>query len=502
MRLGSIERRWLALAIVLLGQLMMILDVTIVNVALPSIQRELHVAPTTLTWVINAYLITYGSFLLLAGRIGDLVGRRRVFLIGVSIFTAASATCGLSQSGAMLVASRLVQGLGSAVSASAILALIVVEFPEPRDRTKAMSAYTFVSVAGGSVGLILGGVLTQALSWHWIFFVNVPIGVFALIAGQRLLHADPGAGLSRDIDVAGSLLMTAAAMLGIFAIIQAGNHGLLSSPSVGCFAGALAIAALFLWLESRLANPIFPVAILRTRTLTASCLIRAVMVTGMYGAFFLGALYLEKVRGMDPIATGLAFLPQTVTVAACSLGITARAAARFGQRRVLTFGLITLTIGLLMLAHMGTHTAYFPWIFLAYAVLGAGAGASFLTLITLGLSEIKPQDAGLASGIVNVSVQIAGAVGLAVLGTIAANHSKHLGTSPAALVSGYRLSFEVAAVCVASGILVTGLLLRRPARRELDANADASRARGRGEREELAHRAAAAAERAAEHVGG
>jgi EmrB/QacA subfamily drug resistance transporter len=464
------DKRWLALAVVCMGQLMMILDATIVAVALPAIKTDLHFSSSSLTWVMNAYLIAFGSFLLLGGRLGDLIGRTRMFLTGIAIFTAASMICGFAGSEAMLIVARFVQGFGAAVAASAILALIVVEFPDPSERIRAMSAYTFVSVAGGSIGLITGGLLTQALNWHWIFFINLPIGILAYVLGKVTLARDEGLGLSRDIDLLGSFLITAAAMIGIYAIIGSEQHGLASARTLGLAGVAAAMLAAFLAVERRIANPILPLEIMRLRSLMIACGVRALMVCGMWATFFVGALYLERVRGMGPVAAGAAFLPQTLTVAAFSLGPTARLTARFGERRMLIFGLTVLVAGLgLFAAVLQPGTAYFPALFVAYALIGVGAGTSFMTLVTIALADVPAGDAGIASGLVNVSVQISAAVGLAVLGTIAAGQTNRLSaggeTATQALSGGYQLAFVVAAASVAAALLATLLWIRPPRER-------------------------------------
>jgi EmrB/QacA subfamily drug resistance transporter len=470
MIMESRDKRWLALAVVCMGQLMMILDATIVAVALPAIKSDLNFSSSSLTWVMNSYLIAFGSFLLLGGRLGDLIGRTRMFLSGIAIFTAASMLCGFAGSEAMLIVARFVQGFGAAVAASAILALIVVEFPDPGERVRAMSAYTFVSVAGGSIGLILGGLLTQALDWHWIFFINLPLGILAFVLGKLTLDRDEGLGLSRDIDVLGSFLITVAAMVGIYAIIGTEQYGMGSPRTLGLAAVAVAMLAGFLALERRIPNPILPLEILRLRSLMIACGVRALMVCGMWATFFVGALYLERVRGMGPVAAGAAFLPQTLTVAAFSLGPTARLTARYGERSMLIFGLTVLVAGLgLFAAVLQPGTAYFPELFAAYALIGVGAGTSFMTLVTIALAEVPAADAGIASGLVNVSVQISAALGLAVLGTIAAGQTNRLSaggeTATQALSGGYQLAFVVAAACVAVALLVAVLWVRPPRER-------------------------------------
>jgi EmrB/QacA subfamily drug resistance transporter len=458
------RRRWIALGVLCLGQLMMVLDATIVNVALPSIQHDLHFSQGNLTWVIDAYLITFGGFLLLAGRMGDLVGRKKVFLAGLVLFIAASVFCGASSSQAMLIAGRFVQGIGGAVASAVILAIIVTEFPEKVEQAKAMGMYAFVSAGGGSIGLLAGGVLTQSLSWHWIFFVNVPIGVIAFVLGSALIEENRGIGLAGGVDVAGSILITVATMLGAFAIVKSTEYGLLSARTLGVGGAALVLLGAFFVLESRIANPIMPLRILRLRMLMGSSLVRGLLVTGMFSAFFLGALYLERVLGYDAIDTGLAFMPLTISIAALSMGLAAKAVGRFGPLNTLAAGLAGIATGLLLLATQGVHASYFPGLFLAFLVLGLGAGASFLPLLTMGMADAPPQDAGLASGIINVSVQLFGAIGLATLGTIATDHTKALTEAghalPSALTGGYHLAYLVAASCVGLGILAAFLTLR------------------------------------------
>ncbi len=450
--------------VVCLAQLMIVLDTTIVNVALPSIQRELHFTQGNLTWVVNAFLVTFGSFLLLAGRLGDLVGRKRVFLIGVVVFTAASALCGLAPSQGFLIGARFVQGLGGALQASVILAIIVTEFPQPADRARAMSAYVFVAVAGGSLGLLAGGALTQALSWHWIFFVNLPIGLATLALGQALIPQDRGIGLEHGVDWLGSVLVTVSLMTAVYAIVQATSHGWGSLQVLGFGGLAITLMGAFLTVESRIANPIMPLRILQLRGLIGSSAVRGLLVTGMYSTFFLGTLYLEHVLHYSALQTGMAFLPWTVTVGILSLGVTARLVARFGPMRVLVFGMATVIIGLAVLSTGGLHTSFFPTIFLAYFAIGLGIGTAFMPLLTIAMADVPAADAGLGSGIVNVSQQVSGALGLAVLGTIATNHSKALvatgHTVASSLVSGYHLAFAIGAVTVTVGIVTALAVLR------------------------------------------
>jgi EmrB/QacA subfamily drug resistance transporter len=459
------RRRWVALVVVCLAQLMIVLDVTIVNVALPSIQRDLHFTQGNLTWVVNAFLVSFGSLLLLAGRLGDLIGRRRIFLAGVTVFTLASALCGLAPSQGTLIAARFLQGVGAALQASVILAIIVTEFTEASDRARAMSAYVFVSVAGGSLGLLAGGALTETLSWHWIFFVNLPIGVATVAAGRTMIPAHSGLGLGHGIDWVGSVLVTASLMTAVYAIVQTTSHGWGSPQVLGFAALAVGLMGAFWAVESRVNNPIMPLRILGIRSLINASIVRGLLVTGMYSTFFLGTLYLEHVLHYGALETGLAFLPWTVTVAILSLGITARLVERLGPMRMLVLGMTSVIVGLLLFGTTGAHTSFFPTIFLACFAIGLGIGSSFVPLLSIAMSEVPAADAGLGSGITNVSMQVGGALGLALLGTIATNHTKSLLAAhrslPDALIGGYHLGFAVGAACVAAGIVVAIVLLGR-----------------------------------------
>ncbi|MGZ4191303.1 MAG: MFS transporter [Solirubrobacteraceae bacterium] len=466
----------MALVVVCLAQLMIVLDTTIVNVALPAIQHDLHFSQGNLTWVVNAFLVTFGSFLLLAGRLGDLLGRKRVFLAGLVLFTAASVLCGAAPSQGFLIAARFVQGVGAAMQASVILAIIVTEFPEPHDRARAMSAYVFTAVAGGSLGLLAGGALTEALSWHWIFFVNLPIGLAAMAFGRILIPEDSGIGLGHGVDWLGSALVTMSLMTAVYAIVQATSHGWGSSQVLGFGALAAVLMAAFLILESRIANPIMPLRILRLRGLVASSAVRGFLVTGMYSTFFLGTLYLEHVRHYSALQTGMAFLPWTVTVGILSTGVTARLVERFGQMRVLVPGMLSVIAGLLLLETTGVHTSFFPTVFFAFFAIGLGIGNAFMPLLQIAMADVPAQDAGLGSGITNVSQQVAGALGLAVLGTIATNHSKDLlaqhHTVADSLIGGYHLAFAIGVLAVIAAIATAVALLRTPVSEEAEERAE------------------------------
>jgi EmrB/QacA subfamily drug resistance transporter len=463
---SSDRRRWLALVVVCFGQLMIVLDSTIVNVALPAIQRDLHFTQADLTWVVNAYLITYGSFLLLAGRAGDLIGRKRVFLAGVVVFTLGSVFCGLAYDPTTLILARFAQGLGGALSAGVILALIVTGFPKPSERAQAMSIFTFVVAGGGSLGLLAGGALTQLISWHWIFFINLPIGLGTLLLGSWLIEEHEGIGLDQGVDIAGSILVSAAMMLGVYAIVTAADQGWSSAHTIGFGGSAVVLLGAFLIVEARLKNPIMPLRILRLRSLTGASAARAMLATGMFTTFFLGALYLQHVKGFSAFGTGLAFLPSTLALAVLSLGISARLMRVFGPRAMLIPGLATITISLLLLAAADQNASYFPDIFGAYLLFGIGAGMSFMPLMTIMMADVPAADAGIASGVANVTMQVGAAFGLAALGTISADHTQALvgqgQTLASALTGGYQLGFGIAAACVATGLLIVLVVLRSP----------------------------------------
>jgi MFS family permease len=360
-----------------------------------------------------------------------------------------------------------VQGVGGAVSSSVIVASIVTEFTDPAARTRAMSTYVFTAVGGGSIGLLLGGALTQSIDWHWIFFINVPIGLVAVILGRTLLQDDPGLGLSRGIDVFGSVLMTVAVMAGTFAIVEAPTNGWLSTETLRLVVAAIVMLVAFITLQLRHANPIMPLRILRVGGLTSSSAIRGAAATGMFACFFLGSLYLNRILGFGPVQTGLAFLPMTLTVATLSLGATARLVGRFGPRVCTSFGLASIVAALLLLVSANEETTYFPRLFLAFTLLGIGTGTSFMPLLTVALAEVPTEDAGVASGIVNVSMQLSAALGLAVLGSISSGRTTQLIAQGvplnAALIDGFHIAFVVAGACVVAGLAATQVWLRPPA---------------------------------------
>jgi EmrB/QacA subfamily drug resistance transporter len=459
--------RWVALVVLCVGMLMIVLDATVVNVALPSIQGDLGFSTSSLAWVVNAYLIAFGGLLLLAGRLGDLIGRRTVFLAGLAGFTAASVLCGVAQSQEMLIGARFVQGIAGAMTSAVILGMIVTMFTEPRDQAKAIGVYGFVASSGGSVGLLAGGVLVQSINWHWIFFVNIPIGVATAIFALRLLPKDKGIGFGSGADVPGAALITGALMLLVYTIVEpAAKYGWGATRTLLLGAVALGLLAAFLVREATAANPLIPLRIFRSRNISGANAVQGLSVVGMFGMFFLGALYLQHVLGYDALQTGLAFLPATVVMAAWSLGYSEKLITRFGARIALLPGLVLIGASLVLFAQAPVDGDYVLHVLPVMVLLGTGAGIAFPALMTLAMSDATPADAGLASGLVNTTVQVSGAVGLAVLATISATHSEHLiagGHAPAAaLTGGYHVAFLIAAVLIGTAITIALTVLRQP----------------------------------------
>jgi EmrB/QacA subfamily drug resistance transporter len=460
----SDRTRWIALYVLCVGMLMIVLDATIVNVALPSIQSDLGFSQSNLAWVVNAYLIPFGGLLLLAGRLGDLISRRGVFLVGLAVFTGASLLCAVAQSQEVLIGARFVQGAGGALTSAVILGMIVTMFPEPREQAKAIGVYSFVASAGASIGLLAGGVLTEAINWHWIFFVNLPIGLATAALALRLIERDKGIGFGHGADILGAVLVTSSLMLLVYTIVEAADYGWGSAHTLGFGAGALALGAAFLARESRTSNPLIPLRIFRYRNVSGANLIQMLMVAGLFGMFFLGSLYLERVLGYDALEIGLAFLPVALLIGILSLGFSARLNLRFGARATLLPGLVLVAAGLLLFARVPVDAAYVPDILPTMILFGLGAGLAFPSLATLAMSGATRSDSGLASGLVNTSLQVGGALGLAVLATLSTTRTDTLlasGESAAsALTDGYQLAFAIGAGLVLAAIGVALAMLR------------------------------------------
>jgi EmrB/QacA subfamily drug resistance transporter len=474
--------RWLALVVLCAGMLMIILDMTIVNVALPSIQRDLHFTQSNLAWVVNAYLISFGGLLLLAGRLGDLIGRRRLFLIGLAVFVGASLLCGVSHSQGLLIGARFLQGMGGAMSSAVILGMIVTMFPEPGEQARAIGVFSFVASAGASIGLLAGGVITQALDWHWIFFVNVPIGIVTELLALRLVRADAGLGIGHGADVLGALLVTGSLMLGVYTIVEAAGYGWGSAHTLGLGALSLALLGGFVLRQARAREPLMPLRVLRSRNVAGANLVQMLMVAGMFGMFFLGSLYMQRVLGYSALQIGLAFLPVALLIGALSLGVAPGLMLRFGPRATLLPGLVLMMAGLALFTQVPAHAGYAADLLPSMILLGIGAGVTFPSLMTLAMSGAAPEEAGLASGLVNTTQQVGGALGLAVLATLSSTRTTsllHEGHALAsALMGGYHLAWTIGAVLLVGAISVGVLVLRSAesvttARREPD-RADAA----------------------------
>ncbi len=444
--------RWMALYVLCVGVLMIVLDATIVNVALPSIQQDLGFSQSGLAWVVNAYLIAFGGLLLLAGRLGDLIGRRLVFLIGLAVFTVASLLCATAQSQEMLIAARFIQGAGGALTSAVVLGMIVTMFPEPREQARAIAVFSFVGSAGASLGLLLGGVLTQLLNWHWIFIVNVPIGVAAFLLASRLLAREAGLGWRAGADVPGAVLVTAALMLGVYTIVDA------ESWLLG--AVAFALLGLFVVRQATAARPLLRLGLLRSRDVVGANVVQMVAVAGMLGMSFLAVLYLQRVLGYDAFATGVSFLPISLAIGVLSLGFSARLIMRFGARLVLLPALALMAGGLFLLGQAGVDGRYWVDVLPALLLMGVGAGLVIPALMTLAMSGVAPDDSGFASGLVNTTQQVGGAFGIAILASVAARESGGA-TDPASLVAGYSAAFELAAAFAAAALVVAAVVLRR-----------------------------------------
>jgi EmrB/QacA subfamily drug resistance transporter len=460
-------RRWLALYVLCVGMLMIVLDATIVNVALPSIQEDLGFSQADLAWVVNAYLIAFGGLLLLAGRIGDLIGQRRIFLIGLGVFTGASLLCAVAQSQGVLIGARFVQGVGGALTSAVILGMIVTMFPAPVEQAKAIGIYTFVAVAGGSIGLLAGGVLTEAINWHWIFFVNLPIGIATALFALRLVEDRPGIGLTAGADLPGAALLIGGLMLGVYTILGVAEEGWGSTQTLALGAVSVALLAAFFARQARIPNPLMPLRLFRSANVAGANLVQALLVVGMFGIFFLGALYMQRVLGYGALQVGLAYLPMTLVMGVMSFRFTGQLNMRFGPEATLLPAMGFVVVALLLFARTPVDANYIVDLLPPMVLLGLGAGLAFPSLMTLAMSGATPSDSGLASGLVNTSVQVGGAIGLAVLATLATERTESAlsegDSAAAALNSGYHVAYLVGAGLVVVAIAVAVTTLRSPA---------------------------------------
>ena len=457
--------RWIALYVLCAGMLMIVLDATVVNVALPTIQDDLGFSSSSLAWVVNAYMIAFGGLLLLAGRFGDLIGRKSVFMAGLALFTVASLVCGLAGSQEVLIGARFIQGVGGAMTSAVILGMIVTMFPEPREQAKAIGVFAFVASAGGAVGLLAGGILTQAVNWHWIFFVNVPVGIVTAVLAVRLVERDEGIGLGEGADVPGGVLITAALMLGVYTIVKpAAELGWGAGRTLLLGAVALVLLGLFVARQATASRPLMALRIFRSRNVTGANLVQILAVAGMFGMFFLGALYLQRILGYDALQIGLAFLPVTLIMGTLSVRYSERLVMRYGARATLLPGLALMLAALLVFAQAPVDGSYVVNVLPVMVLLGMGAGLAFPALMGLAMSGATPADAGLASGLVNTTAQVGGALGLAVLASIAASRTDSLSASGhgelAALTGGYHLAFLVGALFAVAAAVIGSTLLR------------------------------------------
>ena len=464
MTIADNRTRWLALYVLTLGSLMIVLDATIVNVALPSIKDDLGFSETSLAWVVNAYLLTYGGFLLLGGRLGDLYGHRRLFLFGIALFTVASLACGLSTTQWMLIGARTVQGLGGAVASAVSLSLMMTLFTEPAERAKAMGIFGFVAAGGGSLGVVLGGVLTDLISWHWIFLVNVPIGALVIFLSMRLLPTERAEAMSGRLDVAGAVTVTTALIIAVYAIVNGNQNGWTSATTLGLLGASVAALVLFLGIESRVRSPLVPLGLFKHRNISVSNIVGVLWAAAMFAWFFLSALYLQLVLGYSPLEVGLSFLPANLIMGAFSIGISAKLVMRFGFRKPLATGLLLAAAGLLLFVRAPVDGNFLVDVLPSMILLGFGAGIAFNPVLLAAMSDVEPSESGLASGLVNTSFMMGGALGLAVLASIAASRSSSLRLGGAgelsALTGGYHLAFLVGAAFAAAAALIGGTLLR------------------------------------------
>jgi EmrB/QacA subfamily drug resistance transporter len=458
------RKRWWALYVLCSGVLMIVLDTTIVNVALPSIRQDLGFSETSLVWVVNAYMLTFGGFLLLGGRLGDLFGHRWLFLLGLVLFSTASIGCGLATSGGVLITARAIQGLGGAVVTAVALSLIMSLFTENSDRAKAMGIYGFVCSAGGSIGVLLGGFLTTTLNWHWIFLVNVPIGVLVYVFCTRLLPHSPGTASGTKLDAGGAITVTASLMLAVYAIVNGHELGWTSTQTLATLSAAILLLISFLIIESRVRNPLMPLSLFRLRNVAGANVVGVLWAAAMFAWFFISALYLQQVLGYNAMQVGLGFLPANLIMAAFSLGLSAKIVVRFGIRIPLAVGLAIAAVGLALFSRAPVDGHFVVDVLPGMTLLGIGAGIAFNPVLLGAMSDVAPSESGLASGVVNTAFMMGGALGLAVLASFAATRTDALlatgAGGVAALNGGYQLAFALGAACAAVAAAAGGVFMR------------------------------------------
>jgi EmrB/QacA subfamily drug resistance transporter len=456
--------RWFALYVLCLASLMIVLDATIVNVALPSIRKDLDFSQTSLAWVVNAYLLTYGGCLLLGGRLGDLFGHRRLFLAGISLFTLASLACGLATSQGFLIAARSVQGIGGAIASAVSLSLMMTLFTEPADRAKAMGVFGFVAAGGGSIGVTLGGILTDSLDWHWIFLVNFPIGLLVVALSLKLLPAARMEGAGVKLDVAGAITVTSSLMIAVYAIVNGNQEGWTSAQTLGLLGTSAALLAAFLAIEARVDSPLMPLRLFRLRNLATANVVGILWAAAMFAWFFLAALYMQLVLGYTPLEVGLAFLPSNLIMGAFSLGLSAKLVMRFGIRAPLGVGLLIAAAGMVLFVRAPVDGSFMVDVLPSMILLGLGAGTAFNPVLLAAMSDVDQNEAGLASGVVNTSFMMGGALGLAVLASLAQSRTDSLRASGdgalTALTGGYHAAFLLGAVFAAAAAALGAFLLK------------------------------------------
>jgi EmrB/QacA subfamily drug resistance transporter len=461
------RQRWMALLVLCLGVLMIVLDTTIVNVALPSIRADLGFSETSLVWVVNAYMLTFGGFLLLGGRLGDLYGQRRLFLAGIALFTVASLACGLANTQGLLVTARAVQGLGGAVVSAVALSLIMNLFTEPGERAKAMGVYGFVCASGGSIGVLLGGLLTGTLGWHWIFLVNLPIGVAVHLLCVALIADDHGAAGAGRLDVAGAATITTSLMLAVYAVVDGNVAGWASTQTMVLFGSAAALFITFISIEARVAAPLMPLGLFRLRNVAVANVAGVLWAAAMFAWFFISALYMQRVLGYTPLQVGLGFLPANIVMALLSLGLSAKIVTRFGLRGPMAFGLLLAAMGLALFARAPVNGVFVIDVLPGMLLLGLGAGVALNPMLLAAMSDVSERDSGLASGVVNTAFMMGGALGLAVLASLAAARTGNALAaglpSAAADNAGYQLALLVGAAFAAIAAVIGAVFMRTSA---------------------------------------